>query len=147
MTSPTEQTHLQLERFLNKIAHKLSPCETPTMMTDIHIKVSQDSGEMLALDDSDVEITRCVVEEWIDNKDDNFYQCVTKILRDFLHKNADIANNLGLLKPYSFVLEDDENENIAELYVADDDTIIIGGDLMSGLDDDLDNFFNDLINK
>ena len=52
---------------------------------------------------------------------------------------------MGLLKPYSFVLEDDEKENIAELYVADDDTIIINGDLMEGLEKDLDNFFDELM--
>ena len=50
-----------------------------------------------------------------------------------------------ILKPFSFVLENDEQENIAELYVADDDTVIIGGDLMSDLDKDLDSFLADLL--
>ena len=49
------------------------------------------------------------------------------------------------MKPYSFVLEDDDKESIAELYVADDDTIIVGDDLMKGLDQDLDNFLDDLL--
>ena len=56
-----------------------------------------------------------------------------------------IVDKLGVLKPYSFVLEDDDNENIAELYVADDETIIIGEDLMSDLDEDLDKFLDNLI--
>jgi hypothetical protein len=42
-------------------------------------------------------------------------------------------------------LEDDDKENIAELYVVDDDTVIIGGDLMEGLDEDLDQFLNNLL--
>lgn len=41
------------------------------------------------------------------------------------------------MKPYSYVLEDDDKDSIAELYVVDDDTIIVGGDLMDGLDEDL----------
>ena len=56
-----------------------------------------------------------------------------------------MVDNLGILKPYSFVLEDDEKETVAELYVADDDTIIIGGDLMEGLNEDLDNFLDNLL--
>ena len=57
---------------------------------------------------------------------------------------SDTIDNLGIMKPYSFVLEDDERGNIAELYLADDDTIIIGGDLMEGLDKELDDFFKHL---
>ena len=49
------------------------------------------------------------------------------------------------MKPYSFVLENEDGENIGELYLADDDTIIIGGDLMPGLNEELDEFLNDLI--
>ena len=54
---------------------------------------------------------------------------------------------MGISKPFSFVMEDDECETIAELYVADDDTIIIGGDLMGNLDSDLDEFFEELMNE
>jgi hypothetical protein len=57
------------------------------------------------------------------------------------------VDNLGIIKPYSFVLENDDKENVAELYIADDDTVIIGGDLMAGLEKDLDDFINDLFNK
>ena len=112
---PTEQTTQQIERFINKIAQKFPENEDPSLLTDIHIIVSQDSGEMLAFDDDDAEITRCVVEQWIDNKDDDFYDQITKILRSILHDNSKIVDNFGILKPYSFVLENDDNENIAEL--------------------------------
>ena len=51
------------------------------------------------------------------------------------------------MKPYSIVLENDEGENIAELFLADDDTIIIGGDLMDGLDQDLNAFLNKILDE
>ena len=57
----------------------------------------------------------------------------------------EVVDNLGIMKPYSFVLENDDRESVGELYVADDDTIIIGGDLMEGLDQDLDSFFDSLM--
>ena len=143
----TEQTILQVERFLRKVAQKFPESEETSVLTDIHVRVSQDSGELLAFDDDDQEITRCVVEQWIDNKDENFYDEVAKILRNMMRKNAALIDNLGILKPYSFVLEDDDKENLGELYLADDDTVIVGGDLMEGLDSDLDHFFNDLLKE
>jgi hypothetical protein len=142
---PTEQTTQQIERFINKIAQKFPESEDPSLLTDIHIIVSQDSGEMLAFDDDETEITRCVVEQWIDNKDDDFYDQITNILRSTLHDNSKIVDKFGILKPYSFVLENDDNENIAELYLADDETVILGGDLMEGLNKDLDDFLDNLI--
>ena len=45
------------------------------------------------------------------------------------------------------MLEDEDKEHIGELYLADDDTIIVGGDLMENLDNDLDNFLNDLLKE
>lgn len=141
----TEQTTQQIERAIKKIAQKLPANEETSLLTDIHLLVSQDSGELIAYDDNDEEITRCVVEQWIDNKDESFYDEVTALLRKELHQMNDIVDNLGIMKPYSFVLENDDKETVAELYVADDDTIILGGDLMEGLDQDLDSFFDSLM--
>lgn len=143
----TEQTILQVERFIKKVAQKFPTVEESeaSLLTDIHIRVSQDSGEMLAFDDDDVEITRCVVEQWIDCKDENFYDEIADCLRGLLRKNAEIIDNLGLLKPYSFVLEDDDKQHLGELYLADDDTIILGGDLMQNLVQDLDGFLDELL--
>ena len=145
-----EQTIMQVERFIRKVAQKFPAPESDdetSQMTDIHVRVSQDSGELLAFDDDDNEITRCVVEQWIENKDEDFYDEVSKLLRDVLRKQADIIDHLGILKAYSFVLEDEDKEHIGELYLADDDTIIVGGDLMENLDNDLDNFLNDLLKE
>ena len=145
-----EQTIQQVERFIRKVAQKFPAQlseEENTVLTDIHVRVSQDSGELLAFDDEDNEITRCVVEQWIDNKDENFYDEVAKTLRDVMRKNSETIDNLGILKPYSFVLEDDDKENLGELYLADDDTIIVGGDLMENLDSDLDSFLDDLLKE
>lgn len=146
----TEQTIQQVERFIRKVSQKFPTPESEdetSVLTDIHVRVTQESGELLAFDDDDNEITRCVVEQWIDNKDENFYDEVAKILRELMRRNADLIDSLGILKPYSFVLEDDDKENLGELYLADDDTVIVGGDLMEGLDSDLDSFFDDLLKE
>ena len=147
MMKASEQTTQQIERFLKKIAQKFPLNEETSLVTDIHVRVSQESGEMVAFDDDDKEITRCVVEQWIENNDEDFYESVHDILTTTFASMSKTLDNLGILKPYSFVLENDEKEGIAELYLADDDTIIIGKDLMEGLDTDLDSFFDSLIKE
>ena len=147
MIKPSEQTTQQIERFLKKIAQKFPANEDTSLVTDIHVRVSQDSGEMVAFDDDDKEITRCVVEQWIGNTDENFYDDVERVLHNTIKAFDVVADNLGILKPYSFVLENDEKESVGELYIADDDTVIIGKDLMEGLDSDLDSFLDTLLKE
>lgn len=145
MEKATEQTTQQIERFLKKIAQKFPPCEDSSVVTDIHVRVFQGSGEMLAFDDDDNEVTRCVVEQWINNNDEDFYNGVEQTLISTFSALSTIADSLGILKPYSFVLENDDKDTIAELYIADDDTVIIGKDLMEGLDSDLNLFLEKLL--
>jgi len=143
----TDQTVQQIERFFRKIAQKLDASADNAVLTDIHVIVSQDSGEMLAFDDDDQEITRCVVEQWIDYKGDDFYEGITQVLRAQLKRLHEVIDGMGVLKPFSVLLENDEREHVAELYVADDDTVIIGGDIMKDMDKDLDDFFDKLMKE
>ena len=143
----TEQTLQQVERALRKVADKFPPKEEATMLTDIHIRVTQDTGELVVYDDDDNEITRCVIEQWIDNKDDNFYDDIANTLRTLLNKHKKQIEQMSILKPYSFVLEDDDRENIAELYLVDDDMVIIDEELMAGLDKDLNDFLTQLLKE
>ena len=141
----TEQTILQIERAIRKIAEKFPADSDASQLTDIHIRVTQESGELVAFDDNDQEITRCIVEQWIDNKDDDFYEKITPIIRKCIEKQKALVEGMGILKPYSLVLEDDEKESIAELYVVDDDLVIIDPDMMQDLDKDLDEFLDKLL--
>ena len=145
MMKATEQTLQQIERAIRKVADKFPTNDESGIMTDIHLRVTQDTGELVAFDDDDKEITRCIIEQWIENKDDNFYEDVAFVLRSVLTKQKDLIEKMAILKPYSFVLEDDDHEHLAELYLVDDDTAIIDQELMAGLDKDLDNFLEDLL--
>jgi hypothetical protein len=141
----TEQTLQQILRALRKVAEKFPNNVEASVLTDVHVRVNQDTGEVQFFDDDDKEVTRCVVEQWIENKDDDFYEHVTSVIRGCIEKEKDLIDNLSILKPYAFVLEDDDRESVAELYVADDDTVIIDSELMKDLDKDLDNFFENLL--
>ena len=143
----TEQTQQQIGRAIRKIAEKFPAREDATILTDIHIRVTQETGELMAFDDEDSEITRCIVEQWIDNKDDDFFEQIITIIRRCIEKQKSQVENMGIMKPYSFVLEDDDKESIGELYVVDDDTVIIDSELMANLDQDLDDFFDKLLKE
>lgn len=141
----TEQTLQQILRALRKVAEKFPNDVEASILTDIHVRVNQDTGEVQFFDDDDRELTRCVVEQWIDNKDDDFYDQVASVFRGCIEKEKALVDNLSILKPYAFVLEDEDRDSIAELYVADDDTVIIDTELMKDLDKDLDEFFENLL--
>jgi hypothetical protein len=139
-----EHTIKQIVRALKKVAQKFNIELENQPLTDIHLQVNQDSGELRIFNDEDEEITRCVVEEWIDNKSENFYEQVKDILYQILIDNKDLADNLHILKPYSFVLIDEDHETICDLYLVDDDIIVLDGELMDGLSEDLDKFWEEL---
>jgi len=140
-----EQTLQQIERAIRKISDKFPAAEEASIMTDIHIRVNQETGEMVAYNDDDNEINRCVIEQWINNTDDNFYDQIVSVIRKSLMKHKDIIEQMSILKPFSFVLENDDKESVEELYLVDDETVILDPDLMEGLDEELDAFLEKLL--
>ena len=62
-------------------------------------------------------------------------------------KDGGDFDKLTILKPYSFVLVDDEKETIAELLLMDDDTLLVNEELLKGLDEELDSFLKELLEK
>lgn len=140
----TQQTYQQIERALRKAATKFPADAESLPLTDLYIQVKQEGGELLIFDDNDNELTRCVVEQWIGNQDDDFYDAIQPILIEALKRCREVADNVAILKPYSYVLVGEDHETIAELHLVDDDTILISGDLMKGLNEDLDRFWEHL---
>ena len=51
----------------------------------------------------------------------------------------------SIINPFSFVLEDDEKSDVAELFVVDGDTVIFDPELMADLDQDLNDFLDKLL--
>ena len=117
-----------------------------TMITDIHLKVKKESGELLVLNDDDIVLSEAVIENWKD--EDDLYRMAESVLRDALSdlRNSSKLDALDLVKPYSFVLIDDNKETIAELLLINDEGVYFLNDgLLEGLDDELDEFLKDLL--
>ncbi len=107
----SEQTLHQIERALRKTTEKCGSDSGEPRLTDLYILVKQDSGEIRVLDDDDNEITRCVVEEWIDNTSEDFYTDIQPLLQTCIHKLREPIEAMHLLRPFSFVLVDEEHTN------------------------------------
>lgn len=117
-----------------------------TMITDVHLQVKKESGELLVLNDDDTVLSEAIVENW--KNENELYHVAESVLRDALAdlRNSSKLDTLDLVKPYSFVLIDDNKETVAELLLINDDGVYFLNDgLLEGLDDELDEFLKDLL--
>lgn len=121
-----------------------------TVVTDIHLQPNSESGELIIFDDDDQELSRTIINEWVEYESDDFYTVVEPILRAEVQalKESGKLEKLCLMKPYSFVLVDEDKETVAELLLVDeDDTLLLNDELLKGLDEELDAFLKDLLER
>ena len=121
-----------------------------TVVTDIHLQPNSESGELIIFDDDDQELSRTIINEWVEYESDDFYTVVEPILRAEVEalKESGKLEKLCLMKPYSFVLVDEDKETVAELLLVDeDDTLLLNDELVKGLDEELDAFLKDLLER
>lgn len=121
-----------------------------TVVTDIHLQPNSESGELIIFDDDDQELSRTIINEWVEYESDDFYTVVEPILRAEVEalKESGKLEKLCLMKPYSFVLVDEDKETVADLLLVDeDDTLLLNDELLKGLDEELDAFLKDLLER
>lgn len=124
--------------------------EEQPAVTDIHLQPNGSTGELWIWDDDDRKLADTPVKEWMDYDSDDFYIQTEGVLRTILKqlKEQNALENVGLMKPYSFTLTDENKETVAELMLVDDDTLLLDDDdLLKGLDDDLNDFLKNLLEK
>ncbi|MBR6698913.1 MAG: hypothetical protein IKL71_02720 [Bacteroidaceae bacterium] len=139
----------QIQRALRHVAERF-PQEKEPVLTDIIVRVFPHSGEVKFYDDEEKELMRIVIPEWIHgSRDEDFYQKVTPILRQAISEvRTEVVDKMSLLRPYTFVMQDEDGEILTDLYIVDDDeTVIVSGKLLEGLDDDLNSFFEQLMKE
>ena len=116
-------------------------------MTDIHLQVNPNTGELSIYNDDDEVLTNTIVEEWSSYDGNNFNGEIEHLLSELLNdmKNAGDFDKMNIMKPFSFVLVDEEKETLAELLLMDDDTLMLNDELLKGLDEELDEFLKKLL--
>ena len=144
------QSHASIASSLREAVDKYIVDGERTVVTDIHLQPTQDSGELVIFNEDDEELSRTIIEEWVDYSEDDFYTIVERILRGEINalKDTGVLDKLAIMKPYSFVLVDEDRETVTELLLIDDeDTLLLNDELLKGLDEELDAFLKDLLEK
>ena len=93
---------------------------------------------------------RIVIPEWIHgSRDADFYQKVIPVLSQAISEvRTEVVDSMSLLRPYTFVMQDEDGETLTDLYIVDDqETMIISGNLLEDVDEDLDTFFKQLMEE
>ncbi|MGL5958910.1 MAG: hypothetical protein ACRCZZ_10070 [Phocaeicola sp.] len=119
-------------------------------VTDIHLQPNSETGEFILFDDDDKELSRTIIAECAGYSDSDFYNKLEKIVRGELKvlRECGLLDKVHIMKPFSFVLVDDDKETVAELLiVGDEDTLFVNDELLKGLDDELNDFLKDLLEK
>lgn len=145
----SQQSQSLIESAIRKVAAKYNCGCDKTIVTDIHLQPNQMSGEFIIYNDDDEELANVMIEEWTTYESDDFYEVVEPLLRPVLSRIKDTGSfdELTILKPYSFVLVDEYRETISELLLIDDDTMLADDELLKGLDEELDSFLKELLEK
>lgn len=130
------------------VARYTCNCEQP-VVTDIYFQAEQSSGQLTIYNDDEDTLAHVLIEEWTSYDSDDFLEKAESALRNTLSqmKEAGAFDKVTILKPYSFVLVDEEKETVAELLLMDDDTLLVNDQLLKGLDKELDDFLKDLLEK
>ena len=143
----SQQTIHQIERTLRKVVARF-PSDADPVMTDLHILVSPYTGEIRTYNDDDEELDRCVVEELIKVPQDGFFEGVTPILRRCIEEMRSSIEEMSILKPFSFVLIDEDHETLQDLVLIDnEETLVLDNKMIDGLTDDLDDFLKHLLEE
>lgn len=143
----SQQTIHQIERTLRKVVAQF-PADADPVMTDLHILVIPYTGEIRTYNDDDEELDRCVVEDWIKAPQDGFFDEVAPILRRCIQDMRPAIEDMSILKPFSFVLIDEDHETLQDLvFIDNEETMVLDGKLIDGLTDDLDDFLQHLFEE
>ncbi|GAB6866276.1 hypothetical protein [Bacteroides acidifaciens] len=145
----SQQSQSIIEATIQKAVAKYTCNCEQTIVTDIHLQPDQASGQLTIYNDDDEELANIMIEEWTTYDSDDFLENIEPSLRNILcrMKDADDFDKVTILKPYSFVLVDEDKETVTELLLVDDDTILVNDELLKGLDKELDDFLKELLEK
>lgn len=142
----SEQTEAQVGEVLDDIVKAFPGDSENKLMTDLSFQARPETGELFVYNDDDEVIASATIDEWIDFQGDDFQDNVRETLRQAIHARKNELDNLSLLKPYSFIQVDNQKETLCELYLVDDNTVLLDHDeLMKGLDKDLGSFLDKLL--
>ena len=143
--SLSRETQEMLQNTIAKMASKYISAEESNV-TDFHIRVNGENGELTILDDDDNTLARVHIIEWEGEHNEEVYEKELQKLLTKMHREG-AFDSLNIVKPYSFVLTDEDGQSIVDLLIIDDDTLILNDDLLEGFDEEMNSFLKKLLEE
>ena len=134
-----------LQNAITKMVSKYISAEESNV-TDFHLKVNGENGELTIFDDDDNTLARVHIKEWEDEHNEEVYEKVLQNVLTKMHREG-AFDCLNIVKPYSFVLTDEDGQSIVDLLIIDDDTLILSADLLEGFDEEMNAFLKKLLEE
>lgn len=132
---------------LRKIVEMYSGEEDQLVSTDFYFQPLREEACLLVFNDNDEELAKIAIDEWKEYSADTFYDEVAIQLTKAIEEGNTEGEleRLAVWMPYSFVLVDKDRETIADLLLVDEDTLLVKKGLLAGLDEELNQFIEDLL--
>lgn len=138
---------IQNENQIKEAIHKIiKSYETRALgieaTTDIYIHIDNDNeDQLLFLDDDSNVLAKCPtpIKEF-----DELSELMTPLTNIISNLDKEGAfKNVRILTPFSFLLDDDKD--IYDIYIVDEDILVLNQNLLEGLEDNLTSFLKDLL--
>ena len=142
-------SHTSIVSTIKQALEKYASVEK-NIITDIHLQPCMGSGELAIYNDDEELLASVTIQEWADANPEEFYTGCELVLKKNLNQlyTAGELASLSIMKPYSFVMVDGDKEALAELLIVDEEeTMFLSDELLKGLDDELDAFLKDLLER
>lgn len=140
----TQQTLQQIQRAIRKVVEKY-PTTADPVLTDLHMQVRPESGELRIFNDEMEELMRIVVDQWLEPTEEDLYEAASVAIKQSIISLRDEVEHMSILHPFSFVLMGEDDETMSDIYIVDDDQLILDTELLKGLDAELDEFLEELL--
>ncbi len=143
------QSQGQVIKTIQEAIGKIVSMDNNQPITDIYLQPIQGTGELCVFDDDDHELARAKIVEWSMCVPESFYAEAETLLQVSLKQmeSEGAFDSLPILKPYSFVMVDESGETLVDLLLIDDDTMFLTDTLLKGLDKELNEFLEKLMNN
>lgn len=143
-------THQQIRDALRRLCKELQQQENEAYLTDIFLLISPAEGLLIMRNDEGKEIMRSEVDAWKTEVDSTEMipldeEAIVAEITSNLNEMLPELRALPIIKPYSFVWQN--GDELRDLLLVDDDLMFVDEELMKGLNEDLDKFWDDLAKK
>lgn len=143
--SLSRETQSRLQEVIEKMTTNFITAEE-TRVTDFHVHINGENGELTINDDDDKNLARVHIIEWEGVHDDAMHEKELRTLLGKMHENGKF-DSMNIAKPYSFILVDDDGQDIVDLLIIDDDTLMLGEGLLEGFDEEMNEFLKKLLEE